>query len=84
MLFITGDEAHSREFSEEAYKLAGEPKQLLVIPGAGHVDLYDRVDLTPFHTLTSYFEQHLWTTHRWARCAVSAPSEGTTGATEAT
>ncbi len=41
MFFITGENAHSREFSEEAYKLAGEPKELLVIPGAGHVDLYD-------------------------------------------
>ena len=39
LLFITGDAAHSREFSEEAYKLAAEPKELLVIPGAGHVDL---------------------------------------------
>jgi fermentation-respiration switch protein FrsA (DUF1100 family) len=47
MLFITGAEAHSREFSEEAYKLAGEPKELAIIPGAGHVDLYDRVNLIP-------------------------------------
>lgn len=33
--------AHSREFSEEAFRLAGEPKQLLVIPGANHADLYE-------------------------------------------
>lgn len=45
MLFIAGADAHSREFSEEAYKLAGQPKELVIIPGAGHVDLYDRVDL---------------------------------------
>src|SRR5829696_241771 len=59
MLFITGDQAHSREFSEEAYRLAAEPKELVTIPGAGHVDLYDRVKLIPFDKLTSFFRQHL-------------------------
>src|SRR5688572_17988708 len=39
MLFITGEIAHSREFSKEAYKLAGEPKELVVVPDAGHVDM---------------------------------------------
>jgi len=59
MLFITGETAHSREFSEEAYRLAGQPKQLLVVPGAGHVDLYDRVELIPFDALTAFFTTHL-------------------------
>jgi hypothetical protein len=59
MLFITGDAAHSREFSEEAYKLAGEPKELFVVHGAGHVDLYDRVNLIPFDKLTKFFETNL-------------------------
>lgn len=59
MLFITGADAHSREFSEEAYRLAGQPKTLHVVPGAGHVDLYDRVDLIPFDTLTTFFQRHL-------------------------
>ncbi|MGH8865903.1 MAG: alpha/beta hydrolase [Burkholderiales bacterium] len=59
MLFITGETAHSREFSEEAYRLAGLPKELVVVPGAGHVDLYDRVNLIPFDKLTSFFNQHL-------------------------
>jgi fermentation-respiration switch protein FrsA (DUF1100 family) len=59
MLFITGDGAHSKEFCEEAYRLAGEPKQLVIIPGAGHVDLYDRVNLIPFDKLTSFLTQHL-------------------------
>jgi fermentation-respiration switch protein FrsA (DUF1100 family) len=59
MLFITGDQAHSREFSEEAYKLAAEPKELVIVPGAGHVDLYDRVDLIPFDKLEAFFSQHL-------------------------
>ena len=59
MLFIAGADAHSREFSEEAYKLAGQPKELVIIPGAGHVDLYDRVDLIPFDKLTRFFQSNL-------------------------
>lgn len=59
MLFITGDQAHSREFSEDAYRRAAEPKELYWVPGAGHVDLYDRVGLIPFDKLTSFFTQHL-------------------------
>lgn len=59
MLFIAGANAHSREFSEEAYKLAGQPKELVIIPGAGHVDLYDRVDLIPFDKLASFFQSNL-------------------------
>lgn len=59
MLFITGSEAHSREFSEDAYKRAAEPKELVIIPGAGHVDLYDRVNLIPFDKLTGFFGAHL-------------------------
>ncbi|MDR4926088.1 alpha/beta hydrolase [Peribacillus simplex] len=59
MLFIAGENAHSREFSEEAYKLAGEPKELYIVPGAGHVDLYDRVNLIPFDKLESFFKENL-------------------------
>jgi fermentation-respiration switch protein FrsA (DUF1100 family) len=59
MLFITGDQAHSREFSEDAYRRAAEPKELVWVPGAGHVDLYDRIDLIPFDKLRSFFSQHL-------------------------
>jgi uncharacterized protein len=59
MLFITGENAHSREFSEEAYRLAGRPKELVIVPNAGHVDLYDRVDLIPFDKLTRFFEDSL-------------------------
>jgi fermentation-respiration switch protein FrsA (DUF1100 family) len=58
-LFITGDQAHSREFSEDAYRLAAEPKELFIVPGAGHVDLYDRVDLIPWSKLESFFNEHL-------------------------
>jgi fermentation-respiration switch protein FrsA (DUF1100 family) len=59
MLFITGDKAHSKEFSEDAYKRAGQPKELYIVPGAGHVDLYDRTDLIPFAKLTSFFNANL-------------------------
>ncbi len=59
VLFITGDKAHSRIFSEHAYKLASEPKELLAVPGAGHVDLYDRVSLIPWDRLETFFDQNL-------------------------
>jgi fermentation-respiration switch protein FrsA (DUF1100 family) len=59
LLFIAGDQAHSREYSEDAYKRAAEPKELVWIPGAGHVDLYDRVDLIPWDRLTGFFSRHL-------------------------
>ena len=59
MLFIAGDQAHSREFSEEAYRLAGQPKELHWVKGAGHVDLYDRTDLIPWSKLAGFFKTHL-------------------------
>lgn len=59
VLFIAGDQAHSKEFSEDAYKRAAEPKELLWVKGANHVDLYDRVDLIPFDKLSSFFIRHL-------------------------
>ncbi|SPJ80023.1 probable hydrolases of the alpha/beta superfamily [Fusarium torulosum] len=59
LLFVSGDQAHSREFSEEAHRLAAEPKELIWVPGAGHVDLYDRVELIPFDSLTRFFKQNL-------------------------
>lgn len=59
MLFITGEQAHSREFSEEAYRLAAQPKELVIVPGAGHVDLYDRVNLIPWDKLNSFFHKNL-------------------------
>lgn len=59
MLFITGENAHSREFSEDAYKLAGQPKEIYIVPKAGHVDLYDRTNLIPFDKLTSFFTNNL-------------------------
>ncbi|MBA4064827.1 MAG: hypothetical protein C0501_14160 [Isosphaera sp.] len=59
LLFVTGDQAHSKEFSEDAYKRAAEPKELVWVKGAGHVDLYDRVTLIPFDKLTAFFQGNL-------------------------
>jgi hypothetical protein len=59
VLLIAGEKAHSRYFSEEAYQAAAEPKELLVIPNASHVDLYDRLDIIPFDKLTAFFAKHL-------------------------
>lgn len=59
LLFIAGTDAHSREFSEDAYRLAAEPKELVLVPNAGHVDLYDRVDVIPWQTLFDFFHKYL-------------------------
>jgi fermentation-respiration switch protein FrsA (DUF1100 family) len=59
ILFIHGEKAHSRYFSETAYAAAAEPKELLIIPGASHVDLYDRLDKIPFDAITTFFEKNL-------------------------
>jgi len=59
LLFIAGTEAHSREFSEDAYAKAAEPKELYLIPNTGHVDLYDRTDVIPFAKLVEFFGKYL-------------------------
>ncbi|MDZ4878243.1 MAG: hypothetical protein CLLPBCKN_007678 [Chroococcidiopsis cubana SAG 39.79] len=59
VLFIMGDQAHSRVFSEQAFEKASEPKELYIVPGAGHVDLYDKVNLIPWDKLQSFFTEHL-------------------------
>lgn len=60
VLMIHGEKAHSRYFSEDAYKkLKGDNKELLIIPGANHVDLYDQVDKIPFDKITQFFQTNL-------------------------
>jgi fermentation-respiration switch protein FrsA (DUF1100 family) len=59
VLFITGDQAHSRIFSQQAFRKASEPKELVVVPNAGHVDLYDQMNVIPWDKLTSFFTEHL-------------------------
>jgi fermentation-respiration switch protein FrsA (DUF1100 family) len=51
--------AHSRYYSEDAYERAAEPKELYVVPNAGHVDLYDKTDLIPFDKLEAFFTENL-------------------------
>lgn len=59
LLFITGTEAHSKEFSQDAYDRAAEPKELFWVEGAGHVDLYDRTALIPFDRQDAFFTENL-------------------------
>ncbi len=60
VLLVHGEKAHSRYFSETAYsKLTGDNKELLIIPGANHTDLYDRMDIIPFEKLKAFFAEYL-------------------------
>ena len=60
ILLVHGEKAHSRYFSEGAYeKLTGDNKELMIIPGANHVDLYDNPAAIPFEKLRSFFEEYL-------------------------
>lgn len=59
ILIIAGEKAHSKYFSEDAFKMASEPKELVVVPNAVHVDLYDKVDVIPFDKLETFFREHL-------------------------
>lgn len=60
VLIIHGEKAHSRYFGEDAFKLlTGDNKELMIIPGVSHVDLYDRVDIIPFDKLESFFNENL-------------------------
>ena len=60
VLIIHGEKAHSRYFGETAFsKLRGENKELLIIPGANHVDLYDNFDKIPFDKLESFYREQL-------------------------
>ena len=59
VLFVHGEKAHSLYFAQTAYANAAEPKELVIIPGASHTDLYDKVDVIPFDKLTSFFKLNL-------------------------
>ena len=60
VLLIHGEKAHSRYFSEDAFKkLKGDNKELSIIPGATHVDLYDNFEKIPFDKLENFFEKNL-------------------------
>lgn len=60
VLIIHGEKAHSCYFSRDAYaKLKGNNKELLIIPGAVHTDLYDKTDVIPFDKMTEFFRANL-------------------------
>lgn len=59
ILLIAGENAHSRYYSEDVYKAASDPKELLIVPNADHVDLYDQMDKIPFDKITDFFRTHL-------------------------
>lgn len=60
VLLIHGEKAHSCYFSRDAYKnLKGDNKELLLIPGAVHTDLYDRTDIIPFEKMAEFFRENL-------------------------
>ena len=59
VLMIHGEKAHSRYFSEDAFKkLKGDNKELLIIPGANHVDLYDQMSVIPFDKIERFFVEN--------------------------
>ena len=60
VLMIHGEKAHSRYFSEDAFKkLTGDNKELYIIPGANHVDLYDNLNKIPFDKIENFFKTNL-------------------------
>lgn len=60
VLMIHGEKAHSRYFSEDAFKkLKGDNKELMIIPGANHVDLYDNLKVIPFDKIEHFFNEYL-------------------------
>lgn len=59
ILLIAGENAHSRYFTEDAYKAAAEPKEIMIMDGLVHVDLYDKVDKIPFDRIDAFFAEHL-------------------------
>ncbi len=59
ILFVMGDRAHSKFFSENAHAAAKAPKELYIVEDAEHIDLYDRVDRIPFDKLETFFKENL-------------------------
>jgi fermentation-respiration switch protein FrsA (DUF1100 family) len=59
VLLVAGANAHSRYYSEDVYKAASDPKELLIVPNADHVDLYDDLKKIPFDRLDAFFKKNL-------------------------
>ena len=56
---VAGANAHSRYYSEDVHKAASGPKELVIVPDADHVDLYDDLKKIPFDRLEAFFKQNL-------------------------
>ena len=60
VLVLHGEKAHSRYFGEDAFKrLRGDNKELMIIDGASHTDLYDRKDIIPFDRIAEFFWKNM-------------------------
>ena len=59
ILFIMGEKAHSQPFTKDAYARAAEPKELFIVPGADHFDLYDKLEFLPVDKLAEFFKSNL-------------------------
>ena len=60
VLMIHGEKAHSRYFSEDAFKkLKGDNKELYIVPDANHVDLYDNLEKIPFDKIEAFYKENL-------------------------
>jgi len=60
VLLVHGEKAHSRYFSEDAFrKLKGDDEELLIVPDASHTDLYDNMEKIPFDRIEAFFKEHL-------------------------
>lgn len=60
VLLVHGEKAHSRYFSEDTFKkLKGDNKELLIVPGANHTDLYDNFEKIPFDKIEAFYREHL-------------------------
>lgn len=59
IMLVAGANAHSRYYSEDVYNAASDPKELVIVPDADHVDLYDNVKKIPFDRLETFFKQNL-------------------------
>ncbi len=59
IMLVAGENAHSRYYSEDVIKVASDPKELVIVPDADHVDLYDRTDKIPFDRIADFFSRNL-------------------------
>ena len=59
-MVVHGEKAHSRYMGEDAFKkLKGDNKRLLIVPGANHTDLYDKMEIIPFDEIAAFYREYL-------------------------